>query len=71
MEMWRDLKEEKYENIAYEWQSRRWGGKHILFHSLDQFPTGEVELAVFEDGIGERSKRVRDKSPCVFTKILL
>lgn len=48
------------------------GGKTHIISLLDQFPTGEVELAVFEDGIvAKEAKGVRDKSPCVFTKIAL
>ncbi len=33
------------------------GGKTHIISLLDQFPTGEVELAVFEDGIVAKEAR--------------
>lgn len=44
-------------NIAYECRSRRWRRKTHIISLLDQFPTGEVELAVFEDGIVAKEAR--------------
>lgn len=56
--MWRGFKGgKKNEDIAYECRSRRRGGKTHIISLLDQFPTDEVELAVFEDGIVAREAR--------------
>ncbi len=58
MEMWRGFKGGKNMRILHmNAGAEDGGGKTHIISLLDQFPTGEVELAVFEDGIVAKEAR--------------